>query len=132
MFFFSEKCSKAVKRVLKSSHLLWGYTSKVKKILEVLFIIYVFTSQKRHSLNQICIVREKNVRFDLKLSIKKKPMFILKVPINACWQKKTVSTAYKDLYQVQETWKFFFLTHIQLCVPIAYFGSPKVLTDGST
>ena len=22
----------------------------------------------------------------------------------------------KDLYQVQETWKFFFLTHIQLCV----------------
>ena len=22
---------------------------------------------------------------------------------------------FKDLYQVQETWKFFFLTHIQLC-----------------
>ena len=22
----------------------------------------------------------------------------------------------KDLYQVQETWKFFFLTYIQLCV----------------
>ena len=22
----------------------------------------------------------------------------------------------KDLYQVQETWKFFFLTHIPLCV----------------
>ena len=23
---------------------------------------------------------------------------------------------FKDLYQVQETWKFFFLTHIRLCV----------------
>ena len=24
----------------------------------------------------------------------------------------------KDLYQVQETWEFFFLNHIQLCVPL--------------
>ena len=25
--------------------------------------------------------------------------------------------AAKDLYQVEETWGFIFLTHIQLCVP---------------
>ena len=27
-----------------------------------------------------------------------------------------ISVVGKDLYQVQETWKLFFLTHIQLCV----------------
>ena len=38
----------------------------------------------------------------------------------------------KDLYQVQETWKFFFLTYIQLCVPTPIFRMSKVLLDGST
>ena len=38
----------------------------------------------------------------------------------------------KDLYQVQETWKFFFLTYIQLCVPTPIFRMSKVLSDGST
>ena len=38
----------------------------------------------------------------------------------------------KDLYHVQETWKFFFLTYIQLCVPTPIFRTSKVLSDGST
>ena len=38
----------------------------------------------------------------------------------------------KDLYQVQETLKFFFLTYIQLCVPTPIFRMSKVLLDGST
>ena len=31
----------------------------------------------------------------------------------------------KDLYQVKESWKFFFLKHIQLCA-LAYF-EPKTV-----
>ena len=33
----------------------------------------------------------------------------------------------KDLYQVQETWKFFFLTYIQLCVPTPISRMSKTL-----
>ena len=38
----------------------------------------------------------------------------------------------KDLYQVQETLKFFFLTYIQLRVATPIFRMSKVLSDGST
>ena len=34
----------------------------------------------------------------------------------------------KDLYQVQETWTFFFLTYIQFCVPTPIFRMSKVLS----
>ena len=46
------------------------------------------------------------------------------------WSNKKVT--YKDLYQVQETLKLFFLTYIQLCVPTPNFRMFKVLSDGST
>ena len=38
----------------------------------------------------------------------------------------------KDLYQVQETWKFFFLTYIQLGLLTPVFMVSKFLPDGST
>ena len=41
------------------------------------------------------------------------------------WQDNKIETTCKDLYQVQETWKFFDFAHIQLCTlivcAIAYY-----------
>ena len=39
--------------------------------------------------------------------------------------KKGQQATTKDLYQVQETWKFFFLTYIQLCVLTLFLKCPK-------
>ena len=38
----------------------------------------------------------------------------------------------KDLYQVQETGKSFFLTYMQLCVPTPIYRMSKVMLEDST